>query len=205
MPGLALAGGIASIIGGDDRNQANAREAEKNRNWQETMSSTAHQRQMADMRKAGLNPILSASQGGAASGAGAQGVMQNSAADASRSAAELGQMKTAMKNQKADTELKTQQMEKVKAETEGAKNSAKSVKMQNDRSALANTAILESGVKDAVQDASRAGKAAYKHFKENNLFQAIGKGASRLFNKQPKLNYRNETKQQKRLRNRGQR
>lgn len=71
----AAIGGIAQIAGqlGSHFLQAahQRKEADKQRHWLEGQTSSAYQRQVQDLKKAGLNPILSTKLGGAQTGPGA--------------------------------------------------------------------------------------------------------------------------------------
>jgi len=75
--GVGTAGWAAPVAGALLQNYSARQQASKQMDFQREMSDTSYQRAMADMRKAGLNPILAGKLGGASTPSGAMAPVQN--------------------------------------------------------------------------------------------------------------------------------
>ena len=146
---MGLLDAVFSFVENERTNRANAQQAQSQMDFQERMSNTAYQRAVADMKAAGINPMLTTSQGGASAPGGAQAVMQKS--NAAQAYRESEQMDANTELTKADTDLRrgqTRQLEAqtalIRAQTQAALGSAQHSVAS---STLANNQAVEIGMR----------------------------------------------------------
>lgn len=133
--------GISSLIGGAVNNAANAEsvretnaqnamQADLNRQYQTQMSNTAYQRATADMKAAGINPMLAYMKGGASTPSGGQATMQatryeDALGKGVSSAVDALRLRNEMRSNDADLAFKAAATKTQEAQAEREANSAK--------------------------------------------------------------------------------
>jgi len=122
LVGSAIISGGSSLLGGLFGNNSAKKAAKRQMEFQERMARNAHQYEVEDLTKAGLNPVLSAGGSGSASPAGAMASVPNDniIGDAVSSALQSKMINAQIDNMKMDTQKK--QSERDATDTQGALN-----------------------------------------------------------------------------------
>lgn len=142
--GVGLASAGINAMSQHSTNSANAMEAQKNRDFQERMANTAHVREVADLKAAGLNPMLSMGAPGAATPSGSVAQMQNEV-DASQVSAGVGKgieakmaenqsalIEENIRNVARDSAVKGDQRGLLREQTRAAKANAEQAEMASE-------------------------------------------------------------------------
>jgi len=132
-PVAPIIGGALSYFGGKSQNVASAEAAQRQMDFQREASDTSYQRQIADLKSAGINPMLVAKLGGASTPGGAMPQFVNPGAMAAQ--AYSGAQASGASAQQAETSenLSYYQMRQIDAATKKIQEETANIPIEGER------------------------------------------------------------------------
>lgn len=160
----------------DDANRAAQANAREQMQFQERMSNTTHAREVADLKNAGLNPILSANGGAPAPGGAAGGVqtptMQNEMGEIATTMQNAIANNLAMKKQTKEIELMDSVAAKNRVDTKVAEKGIPESEIKNDAFDIMRPYLKK--LKNALQNNAEKPKAKPNQKMDNNAATPLG-------------------------------
>jgi hypothetical protein len=131
--GGAALSGAASLIGGAMANAQSVQSAREQMQFQERMRDTQYQAAVKDLQKAGLNPMLAYSNGGAAVPSGAMAQIKDALGPAVNSAVDAYTKQQAVETAKTAQEQAQAEIAKTKADTINSLETANAIRANVDQ------------------------------------------------------------------------
>lgn len=169
-------GGLLGLAGSYFQNQENRASADRSMAFQREMSNTAHQREVSDLRAAGLNPILSAGGSGASTPGGAQSQSSSLAEGMSKG------MDTAIaiRGQNKELQAKDVGIENMRADTQNKHETSALIANQTSSTAqeIKNKSMTNRILQETLDAQIKKAKAEGNYAELNQIMGIINSGAS---------------------------